>query len=123
MEFHWTPYQALNFLSFVLAVYGGFALVKRVVQWRIKSLDMIGATFVHIDQRGCMADDRAITWVGVGKSIGWSRWSDDGAIFIEIVQQAHMPNDIRDGGQGGGEYAIRDSSIQKIAPGLYFIFR
>lgn len=108
---------------YAAAAVGGALTLIWLRRWWIGANGMIGATFVRIDSRGCMAEDRVIKWIGVGKYLEKSPWAGHGPmIYVEIVQQTHMPNDIRDGGQGGGSYDIRDGAIQKIAPGLYFIF-
>lgn len=119
-----TSHFAFGLLGIMLAVCGSISLVKTILKRCSRSLDMIGATFVHIDSRGCMAEDRIITWVGIGRRVVKSCWvGHSRMIEIDIVQHTNNRNDSRDGGQGMGRYSIDDKSIQKLGKNLYFIFK
>jgi hypothetical protein len=91
---------------------------------RIKNAEMIGATFVEVDCRGCMAHDHQIKWVGIGKRFENPTYVGDGLIIrVEVVKRNGDYQDFRDRAIASPYFFVEDKSIQRLAHKLYFIFK
>lgn len=111
-----TPVQA-----FIVGCVAGFVLLSIVVESRRRS--MVGAIFVYVDCRGCMAHDHRLKWIGVGEREEPGDDRADPKIVVRILKHNGVQESSADHDQGSETFFATDKSIQKLAPNLYMIYK
>lgn len=130
--------------AFILGTVAGFFLLSMVIEVHkrggLTALDhafpYVGATFVYVVCRGCMASDHQIKWIGVGHKFEPHRFERErggtGAfkqmIVVRVVKFNGEGVDVRDESFdrdhfGYEKFFVDDLSIQRIGPMLYMIFK
>jgi hypothetical protein len=85
-----------------------------------KARQLRRATVVAFDCDGCMAHDHKLKWIGHVVSVGPGL---EGVHVRVIKEPARGPMDARDTDLGTKRLAVEDTSLQWVAPGLFFWYR